>query len=385
MRILRIFGLIAITFLAFGCSKEKEVAPPAELVDFSPRLKTSRVWSISAGGGGEDDVLRLGLRPAAADGRVYVAGHGGDIGGIELATGRDLWRTKTKLPLSGGPAAGEGIIVAGASSGELVALDAESGAERWRVPVGGEVLAAPVIAGGLVVVRTVDGRLRALRATDGTEAWVYEQPVPRLTLRGNGSPVISGDMVISGFDNGKVVAVSLATGELLWSATVAPSQGRTEIERLVDIDSPVTVSGQDLFVVGYQGRIAMLARDSGQIWWGRELSSHRGLAVDPDYLYVTTANSTVVALHRRDGTEVWRQEQLLHRSLTRPALSGNAVVVGDFDGYVHWLDAASGNLLARVKSGGRITNAPVAAGELLLFQTDSGNVEAWRAVPPAAG
>jgi outer membrane protein assembly factor BamB len=385
MRSYRILGSIAIALLAFGCSKEKEIAPPAELVDFSPQLRTSRAWSAGAGGGGDVDVLRLGLRPAVADGRVYVAGHGGDIAGIELATGRSLWRTKTKLPLSGGPATGEGIVVAGASSGELVALDVESGAERWRVPVGGEVLVAPVIAGGLVVVRTVDGRLRALRANDGTEAWVYEQPVPRLTLRGNGAPVVSGDMVIAGFDNGKVVAVSLATGELLWSATVAPSQGRTEIERLVDIDSPVTVSGQDIYVVGYQGRIAMLARDSGQIWWGRELSSHRGLAVDSSYLYVTTANSTVVALRRRDGTEVWRQEQLLHRSLTRPVLSGNAVVVGDFDGYVHWLDAVTGDLLARVKSGGRITNAPVAAGELLLFQTDSGNVEAWRAVSPDAG
>jgi outer membrane protein assembly factor BamB len=248
------------------------------------------------------------------------------------------------------------------------------------------VLAAPAIAGGQVVVRTVDGRLRGLRATDGGEAWVYEQPVPRLSLRGNGPPVISGDMVLAGFDNGKVIAVSLADGELLWTTTVAPAHGRTEIERLVDIDAPLRVLGQDIFVVGYQGRIAMLARESGQIWWGRELSSHRGLAADDLNLYVTTADSTVVALRRRDGTQVWRQEQLLRRAATAPALYGDAIVVADVEGYVHWFDTTSGQLLARGKAGGgRISNTPISAGELLLLQTDTGEVQAWRAAPRSAG
>lgn len=383
MRIHRLVCLVAIALLAAGCKKEKEVAPPAELVDFKPLLQTTQVWNVDAKGG--DDVLRLGLRPAVADGRVYVAGHGGDIQALELESGRELWRSKTELPLSGGPAAGEGLVVAGTSDGDVIALALDTGVERWRAAVGGEVLAAPVLAGGIAVVRTVDGRLRGLRVADGKEAWVYEQQVPRLTLRGNGAPVISGDMVVAGFDNGKVSAVTLATGELLWSTTVAPSHGRTEIERLVDIDSPVQVTGQDVYVVGYQGRITMLARDSGQIWWGRDLSSNRGLTTDDSYLYVTLADSTVVALRRRDGTEIWRQEQLLNRSVTGPALVGEALVVGDYDGYVHWIDAVTGDLLAREKSSGRITNTPVAAGDLLLFQTDSGEVEAWRAARRGSG
>jgi outer membrane protein assembly factor BamB len=380
----RIIWLIAAALLVAGCSKEKEVAPPAELVKFDAVIGVKKVWSASTKGG--DDVLRLGLRPAVEQERVYVAGHGGDVKALELASGRDLWRASTDLTLSGGPGAGEGLVVAGASSGDLVAIDAQTGTERWRAAVGGEVLAAPVVSGGLVIVRTVDGRLRALRTGDGTEAWNYEQQVPRLTLRGNGAPVISGDMIIAGFDNGKVVALSLATGELLWTATVAPPHGRTELERLVDIDSPVRVAGQDVFVVGYQGRVAMLALDSGQIWWGRDLSSHRGLVADDTYLYVTTADSVVVALRRRDGTEVWRQDQLLRRSITAPALVGDTLVVADFDGYLHWLDAASGAMLARAKSGsGRISNAPQAAGDLLLVQTDSGDVQAWRAGPRGSG
>ncbi|HLG53662.1 MAG TPA: outer membrane protein assembly factor BamB [Steroidobacteraceae bacterium] len=380
----RIIWLLALALVSAGCSKEKDVDPPAELVDFAAQLDPARVWSAKTGGG--DEVLRLGLRPLVADDRVYVAGHGGDVQALEPGTGRSLWRVKTDLDLSGGPASGEGIVVAGTAAGDVIALDAATGAERWRVAVGGEVLAAPAIGGGLVVVRTVDGRLRGLRAADGVEAWSYEEPVPRLTLRGNGGPVIDGDMVLAGLDNGKVVALALASGDLLWTATIAPSRGRTEIERLADIDSPIRVIGEDVYVVGYQGRVAMLARESGQIWWGREMSSHRGLAADAENLYVTTADSAVVALRRRDGTELWRHDRLLRRSLTAPALQEQVLVVGDFEGYLHWLDAATGELLGRAKSGaGRISNAPVPAGDLLLLQTDSGEVQAYRARPRKAG
>lgn len=385
MQSYRIIGWALIAILVAACDKEKDVLPPAELVKFDATIRTDQVWATDIGGG-DDDVLRLGLQPVLADGRVFVAGHGGDLKALELGSGRELWRAETELTLSGGPAVGSGLVVTGTSEGDVVALDAATGAEIWRARTGGEVLAAPVVTTEVVVVRTVDGRLRGLRRDNGKEIWTYEQQVPRLTLRGNGAPVVVGDMIVAGFDNGRVIALALASGELLWNTTVAPSKGKTEIERLVDIDSPVRVVGQDVFVVGYQGRIAMLALDSGQIWWSRELSSYRGLAVDDDSLYVTTADSAVVALRRRDGTEIWRQEQFLRRSLTGPALSGGTLVVGDFDGYLHWLDPATGKLLARAKSGsGRISNAPVSAGELLLIQTDAGDVQAWRADALGAG
>jgi outer membrane protein assembly factor BamB len=380
----RLLALATLVLLVSACDKDKDVAPPAELVDFHPVVRIDKVWSVGTKGG--DDVLRLGLRPAVDGDNVYAAGHGGDVRALELATGRERWRADTGLELAGGPAVGEGLVVVGGSGGELVALDEATGAKRWQVATGGEVLTAPTVSHGIVIARTVDGRLRGLRVSDGGTAWSYEQPVPRLTLRGNGPPVVDGDMVFAGLDNGKVVALSLATGDLLWSTTVAPSHGRTEIERLVDIDSPVRIIGDDVFVVGYQGRVAMLARETGQLWWGRDMSSNRGLVADGDTLYVTTADSTVVALRRRDGTPVWSQDAMLRRGLTAPALSGDTLVVGDFEGYLHWLDAATGQLLARGKTGGgRMTNAPVVAGDLLLLETDSGEVQAWRAKPRAAG
>jgi outer membrane protein assembly factor BamB len=240
------------------------------------------------------------------------------------------------------------------------------------------VLAKPAIGGGAVIVRTVDGHVRALAPDTGRELWSDDEAVPRLSLRGTSPPVIAGDTVVCGFDNGKVAAYALANGDVLWETAVTPPRGRTELERLVDIDGAVRISGRDVFVAGFQGRAAMLALDSGQIWWARDLSSHRGLAVEGETLYVTGADSVVQALRRRDGTPAWSNESLVRRGLTAPAVDGDAIVVADFEGYVHWLDKASGALVARTKAGDRVSNAPLVVGDLLLLVNDAGGISAFR-------
>lgn len=376
-RLLALLGLLA---LVVACSKEKDVEPPAELVDFRETLRIDRVWSVGMGGG--EEVMRLALAPAADGTTAYLAGHDGDVAAIDLATGRSRWRTDLKLHLSAGPGIGGGLVVVGSPEGDVVALDAAGGAERWRARVNGEILARPAVGDSVVIVHAVDGRVHGLKVADGTEGWSYEQPVPRLTLRGSAPPVVDRDAVLCAFDNGKVAALGLAEGDLLWSATVAAPRGRTELARLVDIDSAVEVAGEDVFVVGFQGRVAMLARGSGQIWWARDLSSYRGLALDAGSLFVSTADGAVVSLSRRDGTEQWRQQAMRLRGLSAPAIDGDAVVVGDFEGYLHWLDRGSGALLARTRAGGeRISNPPLAVNGLLLVQDDGGTVSAYRSRP----
>jgi outer membrane protein assembly factor BamB len=366
--------------LAAACSKEKNVEPPAELVDFKASMTIDRVWSVSTGGG--DDHMRLALAPVVEGDVLYAAGDGGDVLAIDAKTGRKIWKADVDLPLSAGPGVGEGLVLVGSPDGDLVALDAAQGTERWRTTLGGEILARPVAGDAMVVVHTVDGTVHGLKAADGTQVWTYEQPVPRLSLRGTAPPVIAGDSAICAFDNGKVASLGLADGDLLWSATVATPRGRTELQRLVDIDSAVEVAGDDIFVVGYQGRAAMLARNSGQIWWARDVSSYRGLTLDDSSLYVSTAEGAVLSLSRRDGTEQWRQNGLRLRGLTAPAVDGTAIVVGDFEGYVHWLDRDSGEMAARSSAGGdRITNAPVAAHGMVFVQSDGGTVYAFRSRP----
>jgi outer membrane protein assembly factor BamB len=377
----RVLPLLCAVLALVACNRDsKKVDPPAELVGFKQTLAIQQVWSAGTGGG--DDDLRLALAPAAQEGRVYTAGMDGNVQALQLANGKRLWATSTKLPLSAGPGAGFGLVAAGSSEGDVVALDASNGALRWKARVGAEVMARPAIGEGRVIVHSVDGRVHALRSADGNVAWNYEQPSPRLTLRGSSPPVVVGEAVVVGFDNGKVVALALANGDVLWETTVSPGRGRSELERLVDVDAAVQVSGNDVFVAGFQGRAAMIAMENGQGAWSRELSSHRGLALDDESLYVTLSDGAVVSLARRDGAEQWRTAALLRRGVSAPAVLGDAVVVADFEGYLHWMDRATGRFVARDRAGGRVTNAPVVADGLLLVQSDKGGVRAFRVRPP---
>jgi outer membrane protein assembly factor BamB len=377
----RIFAVALLSSLALlACShtsKKTDVTKPVKLVDFKPQIKIERVWHSSVSG--EQPKLRVGLL-AAVDGQaVYAAGHKGELVAFNLQTGRQLWRRDLHAPLSAGPGAGDGLVVSGSSGGVLIAVAAAGGAERWRVQVGSELLAAPVIGAGIVLVRTVDGRLLALDAADGSRRWAVDQQVPRLSLRGNGRPLISQDLAICGFDNGKVLAVTLGSGAAAWEVAVGQARGSTEIQRLIDIDAPVVADGADLFAVGYQGRVARLARDSGQVLWSRDLSSYRGLTVSADAVFVSTSEGDVVRLDRRNGTEQWRQKALTRRGLSAPVVVGGNVIVGDYAGIVHWLDAGDGHFLARAKTGGRISAPPQAlAGDQVLVFDDAGGLSVFR-------
>jgi outer membrane protein assembly factor BamB len=373
----RVLVLVGATAVLVACSKEKEVEPPAELVEFEPAVPMERTWQSSVGG--SEIALRLGLDVAVAGGRAFGAGQNGEVAALDAASGRLAWRVRTKAALSGGPGADEELVVVGSSDGDVIALGAADGQVRWRVPVSGEVLSAPAVGPTGVFVRTVDGRLLALDRGDGRTLWAVDQQIPRLTLRGTASPVVVGDVVLCGFDNGKVIAVGARDGTVLWETAVAPSRGRTELERLADIDSAVRVVDEDVYAVGFQGRAAMLALETGQVWWSRDVSSHRGLDVDADTAYVATADGAVAAYRRRTGAELWTQPALARRGLSAPRVWGDLVVVGDFEGYVHFLDRATGAFVARESAGGdRISRAPVVVDDLLLVMSDAGRVTAFR-------
>jgi outer membrane protein assembly factor BamB len=384
MRFLLPLGLAAL-LIAAGCSKDKDVEPPAALLKFKGTLPVKKLWGDNVGGGKKQVKLRLGLGPAVADGVVFAASHKGEVLAVALDTGKQVWVKKLKLPLSAGPAAGSGMVILGSSKGAVIALDAANGRERWRVRVNSELLSAPAISEKVVVVRSVDGRLHGLDSANGKELWQVEQQVPRLSLRGTATPIIAKELAISGFDNGKVMAVSLTTGDTVWDTALASPHGRTELDRLVDIDSAVRVVGDDVFAAGFQGRTAMMALDSGQIWWAHDMSSYRGLSADGENLFVTQSDGAVIALHDRDGSELWRNEDIKRRGLSTPVETSTAVAVADYQGYVHWLDKKTGYLVARLRvSKFRVSNPPVAVDDTVVVLDDDGKLAAFRADPAHA-
>lgn len=374
--------MTVLALAAGGCSLfggDEDVNPPAELTKFEPSLRVKKVWS--AGLGKDSEFLRLALQPASDGARIFAAAHDGKVSAFDAEKGKRLWRVKTGLQLSGGPATDGEIVVLGSSNGEVIALNAADGAEKWRAGVTSEVLAAPAIAGGLALVRTVDGKLTAFDVADGRQRWFVQQVMPRLTVRGTGAPVVARDIVICGFDNGKLASYALVDGSPGWDVMLDPPAGRNEIERLSDINATVRSIGDDLYVVGYRGQLTAVAAESGQALWTQDARSYEGLAVDLENVYVSGAGSELVALSRVSGAEVWKHALLANRDISGPTAWQSSVVVGDFEGYVHFFDAATGTLQARVRAGGdRVTSPPLAVNDMVFVQTDGGDLAAFRPI-----
>jgi outer membrane protein assembly factor BamB len=372
-----LFGGVAV--LIAGCGifgDDDDELPPKELIKFEATLPIKKVWSAKVGKGSE--FLRVSLSPAGDGNRIYAASRDGVVSAFSPANGKRIWRVDLDVDLSAGPGIGDDYVVVTGSDGELVCLSASDGREIWRINMDGESLARPLISSDSVVVQTIDSKLRVYSVFDGTERWVVEQVTPRLTLRGTSSPVIAGTTVIAGFDNGRLVGTNLSTGVTQWEAMLSPPSGRSDLERLADVDGSLAVVGQDIYAAGYHGRLAAVASESGQILWAREISTHVGVGVDFSNVYSLNETGELIALLRRNGSEAWRQDALLRREPTTPVPFDNAVAVGDFEGYVHLFSNVDGRPVARIRVGkGLISGAPVVVGNHLYVQSESGTLEAY--------
>ena len=374
-----VLGLLAAGLTACGVTDriaggKDHALEPAELVDFEATLEVERLWRCRVGSGVEERFLKLRALPVG--GLVIAAGHEGEVTACDAPSGDRVWRAETDAPISGGPGAGEGLVAVGTLDGEVIALDAGRGTLLWRARVSSEVLAPPIVAPGMVVVRTGDGKLFGLSSRDGSRIWVYDRTMPVLTLRGSGAPALFEDTVIAGFDGGRVVSISLSDGQLRWESAVAVPSGRSELERIVDIDADILVADDTVYVVTFQGQITALDARIGAVLWRRELSSHAGMGLDRSSLFVSDETSHVWAFERSSGASRWRQQRMEGRELGAPVGFDAYVVVADAEGYVHWLRREDGHFAARIRVGDGVLAPPVAAGGAVYVLDRGGTLSA---------
>lgn len=354
---MRFVSVIIVFLFLTGCgSSPSPILPPVELTPLNNKINISRKWGFIVGEGVGDFYLKL--KPAINKNTGYIIDYKGHLEVFAVNSGEMIWETDLNLPASGGLTFANGKLFFGTSKGEVVALDVSNQdtstdnkyvKELWRAQLSSEILSRPVIAKGILVVKTIDGRVYGLNVENGKQSWVYDRSVPRLTLRGNSTPLISNDIVITASDSGKLSAISLKHGKLLWETTIAVAKGRNQLERVVDMDIDPVIVDDVIYVAGYQGRIAAVKIGSGQLIWGRDFSSYSGLYVDAFRVYITDAAGQVWALNRYNGSTLWRQDKLLRRRLTAPEAYNNYIVVGDYDGYLHWLNREDGKIIARNK------------------------------------
>ena len=361
-----------------GCSSNEIIEQPDPVPDIEESVDLDRVWRTSVGDGHDGEFLHLS--PLYDGNVIYAASADGEIKSVDPENGKTRWETELDERIFAGPGADARQLYVVTRDAELVALANDGSGENWRVSLPTEAIASPQSNGSLVAVQTIDGRLLAFNAADGETLWQHEAQVPVLTMRTTAAPLVGGDIVIASFSNGRIMALSTDSGQPIWQYQVGQPQGRTELERLVDIGGQPLVLESAIMVVGYQGKLALLDVRNGQEIWSRPASSYNGPAIGGGAIYLSDANGDVIALRGNDRRELWVQDRLSWRQLTRPAVSGDYVVVGDFEGYLHVLSQRDGSLVGQEKvdsDGLRVPVQVLRNGDILVY-SNGGRLATYR-------
>ncbi len=363
--------------------RDENADPPRPLSPLKPEVKILTLWDEDIGQG--DGGSSLALTVASDGDRVYAADHQGRIVALNIQTGDLIWKVATDMPLSAGPSKGSGTILLGTREAQVIAIDGASGAILWQALVSSEVLAPPEAAQGVVIAHTGDGAVFALSETDGKVLWSLGQHVAPLSLRGSSPPKIllrgaSGteDMVLVGFANGRMAALRLGDGKLIWEKQLATASGMSELEQVVDIDSTPAVHDRMFYVTAfYGGVIAASLLDGEVIWRNDRIIAQAPPQVTWRRLFVTDVAGDVWGLDETTGRAYWKQADLHRRQLTAPVPYGDWLVVGDYRGYVHFLAQADGRLVGRKRIfRSPIRAAPVVVGDVLLVLSSDGGLAA---------
>jgi len=378
LSILVLLGLLA------ACSGNKDnTEPPALLTSIENPIALAVNWKVDTRA--SDNRAAHRLRPMISGDRLYSIDDSGLVRSIDLKNGRRLWRYQSGFIPIIGPGGNAQMLILTSRDGEVAAFREVDNAKlepRWKIRIGSEIRATPVTDGAQIFVRSVDGRLRSISAADGSLQWQISSRVPALSLTGNSNPVISGDLVISGFDDGKLIAYDRISGKTLWETTISVPAGRTEVERLVDIDARFALRDGVIYVVSFQGHLAAVQALSGDILWSRKFSSFQAIAIDDNALYLSSDDSDLWSIDRRTGSAFWKQDVLHARRITAPSIIGDKLVVADYEGFLHWFGKSDGKLLGRIRtSSERNYVQPLIWGESVITHDRSGIVSSVSYLP----
>lgn len=374
------FALALSTVFLSGCSvfSANDETEPAKLEKIDQQVELTRNWSAKAASSNKN--YWANLQMAVSDKALFTADHSGTLIALDVQNGQQQWSIDLDLPISGGLGYGAEKLVFGTIEGQIYAFDANNGSQLWKSAVSSEVISSPSVNSDIVVAQSIDNRLYAFDADSGDELWQHDAGAPILSVRGNSSSIILDNMVIAAFDNGKLIAFNTENGSLLWETRLALPKGRTELERMIDVDGEPILVGDIIYSVSYQGRLGALTRGTGRNLWFQDSSSHYSPAYSKGKLFVTEAkNHAVRAFKAGNGQEIWNNDQLKYRELTGPVAFGGSVAVADAEGYLHLLDSDTGVFVGRARVGGGGVSTPLlVVGETLLVKSNNGSVSAFK-------
>lgn len=372
--------VLAACILANACTQiddymlGKDNTPaPAALKPLKSREQLVENWAVPVGSV-QKASANLKLKPAIVANTIYTADSSGLIQAVDQASGKLLWSKKLKHAIVSGPSVAAGTIAVATDASTIALLKQVDGSELWQTKVSSEVLAKPVIVDNKVIAKTIDGNLYALSLANGEKIWLSEHGAPSLILKASSSPVVLGNLILVGYSDGKMDAVDIHTGRLMWQRSIAYATGASDVERLVDIDADPIVQGDVAYLASYQGYVGALSLTDGQFIWRKPASVYKNMTIAGNTVYLTDSDDVVWAINKRNGQVNWKQVALKARGLTEPVLLGNRLVVGDKTGLLHVLSTQSGDLISRSQLGGAVATAPLVSGNNLYVMTTNGKL-----------
>ena len=373
-------GLLMCLLVLSACSlfsDEDDIAiTPAKLVDFTSEVSIERRWSVSVGSGTKDYLISL--RPAASRDTIFAADYTGQVTALDLTSGKKMWEINLDTMVTGGVGYGAGMVMVGSVEGVVYALNATDGSTLWTSQVTSEVLSSPKTNGNVVAVHSIDNQMVTLDAKTGEELWRHDGDAPILSVRGTSESVVTSNMVLSGFDSGKLIAFNPSNGSVIWETRVALPKGRTELERMVDIDGEPLLVGDVIYAATYQGRLGAISRGTGRNLWSQDTSSHHAPAHRAGKIYVTAEEDSIQSFGSGNGQKVWTNDELFLRQATGPAVLGGTIAVADAEGFLHLLDAEDGHFVGRIKVDGSGVSAPLlSVGDSLIVQANNGSISVY--------
>ncbi len=348
----------AFSFLLNGCSsvsqllgtKSSRPIPLKPLKAINTPTSIRKDWEIKTGSSMGENMIH----PFLDTNTIYVAG-GFTVSAIQKANGKLLWKTVIGETISAG-VNGSYIsrnnkskqIFIGTDNGNAISLNASSGKILWIERLSSEIQSVSPSKDDRVAFRTVDGKLHGLSSNTGEMIWQNTQASPTLSLRGSGVPIIVGSSVIAGFDNGKVAAYNLATGQKAWEVTLTSPRGHTELDRIIDVDGQLKSLGNALFSASLNGSINGINLDKGTSVWSKKFSSSTGVDANPQAIYSSDNKGNVYSLSPQTGQPFWVMDDLQRYEPTLPVLVGSSLLtVSDKKGNIHVINARTGLFVAR--------------------------------------
>lgn len=370
-------ALTVLTLALAGCASSGKVeeVKPNPLTKLTQAKTLTPVFSQSVSSTSTADPLRLRLD--ADNGVVFALDPKGLVTAYQGK--QKLWQKEvSKAGLSSGVEAADGHVIVGNAKGQLFALDQATGEQKWTAQLTGALLAPSLIQAGRVISVSNDGTVFAHDLVTGQQVWTYNLPNVQLSLRGNAAPVpVDARTVLISSANAYVYALDVLTGVPRMQRRVAVSDGRSDIQRLNDVDGDPVVAGQYLITTSYQGQVTMTDLASQQVVWSEDSSSTQRPEVVGNGVFVAQTDGKLVAYEISTGQKLWENDSLLNRQLSNPVMLGQDLIVGDLDGVLHMLNPATGELIGRAKTSGEVRTLRVIDDQLYVA-TRKGALSIWQ-------